>query len=97
MATTCCPLLVLLLIIKQVASTCVTESLYPTNYCYNGDFELPAITSGNYLVATPGNLAGWTSTQSEIGKGPYYNSRWGITQVIELATNNENTKYNQTL
>ena len=80
------PLILLLFIIKQVASTCVTELLYPTNFCYNGDFELPIITSGNYLVATPGNLAGWTSTQSEIGKGFFYNNRWSITnQVVELA------------
>jgi|JI10StandDraft_1071094.scaffolds.fasta_scaffold2698584_1 hypothetical protein len=74
--------------VHEVRGICNTESLYPANFCYNGDFELPNIGTANWQVATPGNLTGWTSTQSEIGKGSYYNPRWGATQVVELATNN---------
>lgn len=57
-------LITLVLLLRTAATTCVTELLYPTNYAYNGDFQLPNIGLANYQVATPGNLTGWYSTKS---------------------------------
>lgn len=70
-----------------VSNVCTTELLSTTNLSNNGDFEQPPLGMANYLVGN-GNLAGWTSTSNEIGKGTWYNSRWGTTQVVELATTN---------
>lgn len=60
---------------------CASQTL-ENDLSTNGDFETPLI-SGNYKFNNPGNMNGWTSPQTEIGKGQFYNSRWPTgTQVI---------------
>lgn len=58
----------------------------------NGNFETPVLSS-DFLVSTPGNVPDWTSVQSEMGRGPFYNPRW-TSQVLEL-TANKNVAYTQ--
>lgn len=64
----------------------------------NGDFEAQNIGTLNYKPGGANSVTGWTSTQSELAKGPFFNTAWpNGSQVLEMDTNNENTKYNQTI
>jgi hypothetical protein len=66
-----------------------------SNLIANGDFEIPALAPGTFIIQN-GGFNGWSASEYELGSCSLYNGAWGAGQCIELDAN-INVRYTQVI
>lgn len=71
----------------------LTSATRPSNLISNGDFSVPKLNAGEYVMIA-GGISGWSATTGEVGDCQLYNANWPIGQCLELDSDS-NQRYTQ--